>query len=88
MDASQIQTTTEEIFTYLPAYNVLICRSYGFNIYFGSVFNHLTIKHVLRPEIRTEIARYISDYYSGPIIIPITVINKIPELPVYLGLKY
>ena len=87
MDASQIQDLINEIFTYLPAYNVLICRNCGYAIHFGSVDDHLSTKHVIRPEIRTEIAEYISNRYSGPIILPTGIIEKIPELPVYLGLK-
>ena len=88
MDASQIQYLINKIFTYLPAYNVLICRNCGFGIYFGLVDTYLSTKHIIRAEIRTEIAEYILNRYSGPIILPTGVIEKIPELPVYLGLKY
>ena len=41
----------------------------------------------MRPEIRTEITEYISNRYSGPMVFPTGVIEKIPELPVHLGLK-
>ena len=87
MDASQIQNLITEIFTYLPAYNVLICKTHKYGIHFGSVYLYLSNKHLLRPEIRTEIAEYISDHYSGPTIFPTGIIERIPDLPVYLGLK-
>ena len=50
--------------------------------------SHLANKYVIRPEIRTVIGKYILDRYSGPIILPIGIIKKIPDLLVYLGLKY
>ena len=87
MDASQIQDLINQIFIYLPVYNVLIYRDYRYTIYFGSVDNYLFTKYVVRPEIRTEITEYISNRYPGPMVFPIGVIEKIPELPVHLGLK-
>ena len=87
MDASQIQDLVNKTFIYLPAYNVLICRQHGYAIHFGSVNEHLSEKHILRPEIRTEIAEYISNRYSGPTVFPTGIIERIPELLVHLGLK-
>ena len=87
MEASQIQDLISEIFTYLPAYNVLICRKHGYGIHFGSIKYYLSTQHILRPAIRTEIADYISDRYSGPIILPTNKIEQISELPIHLGLK-
>ena len=87
MEASQIQDLITEIFTYLPAYNVLICRKHGYAIHFGSVEYHLSTQHILRPAIRTEIADYILNRYSGPIILPTRKIEQISELLIHLGLK-
>ena len=87
MDVSQIQDLINKIFTYLPAYNVFICREYDYGIHFGLVNSHLANKYVVRPEIRTAIDKYILNRYSGPIILPIGIIEKIPDLLVYLGLK-
>ena len=87
MDASQIQDLFNKTFTSLPVYNVLICKTYKYSIHFGSVDEYLFKKHILRPEIRTEIVEYISNYYSGPIVYFTGIIERIPELPVYIGVK-
>ena len=86
-EISQIQASVDSIFTYLPAYNVLICRGCGYGVHFGQVIYHLTSKHTVRPETRTKISEYIKDHYSGSARLPTRKIEKISELPVHLGFK-
>ena len=87
-EISRIEASVNEIFTYLPDYNVLICRNHGYAIKFGQVRYHLDTKHIIRPEIRTEITDYIADRYSGSFRLPTGKIERISELPVHKKLKY
>ena len=88
MDASQIQDLVIGSFTYLPAYNVLIYRQYRYGIQFGQIRYYLDSKHILRPEIRTEITKYILNTYSGSFRLPTEKIERINELPVYKKFIY
>lgn len=86
-EISQIQASMDSFFTYLSAYNILIYRGYGYKVHFGQVNFHLTEKYTVRPDTRAEISKYIKDRYSGSFRLPIRIIEKISELPVYLGFK-
>ena len=82
------QSLTEEVFTFLPTYNALICRDHKYTVRSTEIRSHLRKQH---PQIsagtRGEIISYLSENYSGNITFPSQPVEPIGLLPVYSGTK-
>lgn len=86
-EPNRVQALTEGLFTYLPAWNVLICRQHEYGVRFNEANTHLLREHELALNTRKEITQYIKDHYSGTVNIPTERIDRISELPVCQGVR-
>ncbi|KAL2044154.1 hypothetical protein N7G274_002859 [Stereocaulon virgatum] len=84
MSATSVPPVFSEIFEYLEAYNVLVCKVHGYGIRSPAIQSHLNSFHKdLDPKTRGTVAKYARGLYTDSVQYPSNLIDPIPYMPLY-----